>query len=304
MNNKDFDYCKEEFKWFLDAQYPNLKGDIDKQIEKFCKNFCFDDLRNIEKINALPLDSADKEKYLEYNYGSNYKDNTDCDDTHLARIIYFLIHNDNKINNKINEYALPRLNKLTDIGSGYKYKYRGDTLNTYSTLFGSKNQGVVKYFNSPNDIKKINKYRQKYVTIGNFWLLPAATVRLNSDKQKWDSINSYRGTSEKYRDYFDLFLQAFIHKEDFVQWRNLDETKAYFDVMDNTNEFIKRNMLEKYFIEGTNKIIITTDFPYYWNMKNDIKKYIKFSLEYIKNSIEIIDYRAEQICKRLQEIYS
>lgn len=299
MNNKDFDYCKEEFKWFLDAQYPNLKGDIDKQIEKFCKNFCFDDLRDIEKINALSLDSADKEKYLEYNYGSNYKDNTDCDDTHLARIIYFLIHNDNKIN----EYALPGLNKLTDIGSGYKYKYRGDTLNTYSTLFGSKNQGVVKYFNSPNDIKKINEYRQKYVTIGNFSLLPAATVRLNSDKQKWDSINSYRGTSEKYRDYFDLFLQAFIHKEDFVQWRNLDETKAYFDVMDNTNEFIKRNMLEKYFIEGTNKIIITTDFPYYWKTEEnvDTKDYRKFALNYIDKATEIINHRAYEMTKILRQ---
>lgn len=307
MNNIDFDYCKEEFKWFLDAQYPKLKDNVKEQINEFCHNFCFDDLRNIEKINALSLDSANKEKYLEYNYGSNYKDNTDCDDTHLARIIYFLIHNDNKTN----EYALPGLNKLTDIGSGYKYKYRGDTLNTYATLFGNKDQGVEKFFTEcTQEYKNIIKdYRRKYVTIGNFWLLPAATVRLNTDNAKWDSINSYRGKNEKYRDYFDLFLYNFINQLDFQQWK--DDAKDYFEVLKNKDEFIKINMLEKYLNSNTKQISANlfrhkdTNAPYYWNKEENIdpKYYRKFAFKYIKKSTKIIDYRAEQICKRLKEIY-
>ncbi len=127
MNKADFDYCKDEFLWFLNVQYGDLKGKIKEQIDEFCHNFCFDDLYNYEAINKLFLNVEDKKRYIELSYGSNSKDALDCDDTHLARIVYFLIHRDEENN----EYALPNLINFSDIGSGYKYKYRGDTINTY-----------------------------------------------------------------------------------------------------------------------------------------------------------------------------
>ena len=203
MNKADFDYCKDEFLWFLNVQYGDLKGKIKEQIDEFCHNFCFDDLYNYESINKLFLNVEDKKRYIELSYGSNSKDALDCDDTHLARIVYFLIHRDEENN----EFALPNLINFSDIGSGYKYKYRGDTINTYSTLFGSKNQGYEIFFKLCNvEDERVANFRNKYVTMGNFILLSATTVQLNPDTRKWYSMNLYRGTNERYRDYFDLFI--------------------------------------------------------------------------------------------------
>ena len=35
MNKADFDYCKDEFLWFLNVQYGDLKGKIKEQIDEF-----------------------------------------------------------------------------------------------------------------------------------------------------------------------------------------------------------------------------------------------------------------------------
>lgn len=65
MNKADFDYCKDEFLWFLNVQYGDLKGKINEQIDEFCHNFCFDDLYNYEAINKLFLNVEDKKRYID-----------------------------------------------------------------------------------------------------------------------------------------------------------------------------------------------------------------------------------------------
>lgn len=302
FNQKDFDYCKSEFKKFLEIQYHDI-SDINKQIKLFCHKFCFDDLYDIEKCKS----KKEKDKYIEYSYGSNDKDIWDCDDTHLARVVLFLIHCDREGN----KYAIPKLYNFIEIGSGYKYKYRGDTLNTYSTLFGSKNQGYDKFFEKNEEIEK---FRNKYVTIGNFMLLPALSVQLDENKRKWDSINTFRGINEHYRDFFDLFLYKFLNKhKDFEPWRkkpyNNEYIKEYFKLTDNKNEYIKRNLLERY-LEDNGEISanifghIDTENPYCWWGENIYeKKYREFALGYIEKATEIINYRAEKITKYLQKIY-
>lgn len=294
FSQEDFDYCKTQFGDFLKMQYPQIK-DINEQIRKFCYGFCFDDLYDIEKC-----------KNIEYSYGSNSKDVWDCDDTHLARVVLFLIHS----NREDNKYSIPRLNRFIDIGSGYKYKYRGDTLNTYSTLFGCKNQGCKKFFEKNEEVEK---FRRKYVTIGNFFLLPALSVQLDENIRKWDSINTFRGINEHYRDFFDLFLYKFLNQhEDFKPWRkNSDDEciKEYFKLADNKNEFIKRNLLECYLNdnEGISSNIFghkDVENPYCWWCENiDENEYRKFAFRYIEKATEIINYRAEKITEILQEIY-
>lgn len=293
FNQDDFGYCKTQFEYFLKIQYSQIK-DIEEQIVEFCHNFCFDDLYDFEK-----------NKCIEYSYGSNSKDVWDCDDTHLARVILFLIHSERDNN----EYSIPNLNNFIDIGSGYRYKYRGDTLNTYSTLFGSKNQGL-KYFNNEEDIKKIEKFRSKYVTIGNFMLLPALSIKLDSEIRKWDSINTFRGTNEHYKDFFDLFLYKFLDKhDDFKPWREYDGDektiiKDYFEVMDNKDEFIKRNILECYFDDKNKFIHSDTENPYCWWIENtDKSQYRNFAIDYITKATNIINYRADKICEILKKIY-
>ncbi|MBR1620184.1 hypothetical protein IJ674_09870 [bacterium] len=304
---QDFDYCKSEFEWFLSVQYKDIP-DLKDKINEFCHNFCFDDLYDKEKIDILPLNEQSKERYYRLSFGSNSKNVWDCDDTHLARMIYFLIHRDVK-NNK---YSIPDLVNFTDIGSGYKYKYRGDTLNTYSTLFGSLNQGYGDYFMKYGiEDSRVEIFRRKYVTIGNFMLLPAISIQLDPDKRKWDSINTYRGMSERYRDFFDLFLYKFINKLDFNQWRDLEETKNYFSVMNDNKKFIEKNILECYLDVSKNVPQnlfghFDTEHPFcWWNIganANDTN-YREFAIRYVNKATEIIDYRADIICKILQNLY-
>ena len=306
FNQEDFEYCKTQFDDFLKIQYSQII-DIKDQIKEFCHNFCFDDLYNIEKINKLCNSEEERNKYIEFSYGSNSKDVWDCDDTHLARVVLFLIHS-NRENNK---YSIPNLNNFIDIGSGYKYKYRGDTLNTYSTLFGSKNQGYSKFFEKNEEIEN---FRRKYVTMGNFMLLPALSVQIDENKRKWESINTFRGINEHYRDFFDLFLYRFLNKhKDFEPWKknpdNYEYIKEYFKLADNKNEYIKRNLLECFL--DNNKEITSNLFehndinsPYcWWNENINEKNYREFAFKYIKKSTEIINYRAGKINKILQEIY-
>lgn len=311
MNKADFDYCKDEFLWFLNVQYGDLKGKIKEQIDEFCHNFCFDDLYNYESINKLFLNVEDKKRYIELSYGSNSKDALDCDDTHLARIVYFLIHRDEENN----EYALPNLINFSDIGSGYKYKYRGDTINTYSTLFGSKNQGYEIFFKLCNvEDERVANFRNRYVTMGNFILLPATTVQLNPDTHKWYSMNSYRGTNERYRDYFDLFISRLMSNDciDFKLWKEQEELKDYFNFMNDKCKFIKANMLENYFNMETHQAIPNLfkhkdkEAPYYWYMDNKIDdiQYRQFALCYIDKATEIIRNRACKISNILKSLYN
>lgn len=311
MNKADFDYCKDEFLWFLNVQYSDLKGKINEQIDEFCHNFCFDDLYNYESINKLFLNVEDKKRYIELSYGSNSKDALDCDDTHLARIVYFLIHKDEENN----EFALPNLINFSDIGSGYKYKYRGDTINTYSTLFGSKNQGYEIFFKLCNvEDERVANFRNKYVTMGNFILLPATTVQLNPDTRKWHSMNSYRGTNERYRDYFDLFISRLMNNDciDFKLWKEQEELKDYFNFMNDKCKFIKANILENYFNMETHQAISNLfkhkdkEAPYYWYMDNKIDdiQYRQFALYYIDKATEIIRNRACKISNILKSLYN
>lgn len=311
MNKADFDYCKDEFLWFLNVQYGDLKGKIKEQIDEFCHNFCFDDLYNYESINKLFLNVEDKKRYIELSYGSNSKDALDCDDTHLARIVYFLIHRDEENN----EYALPNLINFSDIGSGYKYKYRGDTINTYSTLFGSKNQGYEIFFKLCNvEDERVANFRNRYVTMGNFILLPATKVQLNPDIRKWYSMNSYRGTNERYRDYFDLFISRLMSNDciDFKLWKEQEELKDYFNFMNDKCKFIKANILENYFNMETHQAIPNLfnhkdkEAPYYWYMDNKIDdiEYRQFALCYIDKATEIIRNRACKISNILKSLYN
>ena len=311
MNKADFDYCKDEFLWFLNVQYSDLKGKIKEQIDEFCHNFCFDDLYNYESINKLFLNVEDKKRYIELSYGSNSKDALDCDDTHLARIVYFLIHRDEENN----EFALPNLINFSDIGSGYKYKYRGDTINTYSTLFGSKNQGYEIFFKLCNvEDERVANFRNKYVTMGNFILLSATTVQLNPDTRKWHSMNSYRGTNERYCDYFDLFISRLMNNDciDFKLWKEQEELKDYFNFMNDKCKFIKANILEDYFNMETHQAISNLfkhkdkEAPYYWYMDNKIDdiQYRQFALYYIDKATEIIRNRACKISNILKSLYN
>lgn len=304
MNKTDFDSCKEEFLWFLNVQYSDLKGNTKEQIDEFCHNFCFDDLYSSESINKLSLNAEDKKHYLKLCYSSNYSKDWDCDDTRLARIVYFLIHREEENN----EYALPHLINFSDLGSGCEYKYRGDTINTYSTLFGNENQGYEIFFKLCNvEDERVANFRKTYVTMGNFMLLPATTIHRIS-------MNSYRGSNKHYRDFFDLFISRLMSKDciDFKLWKEQEELKDYFNFMKDKGKFIKANILEDYFNMETQQAISNlfehkdTEAPYCWFTNNNIEdtKYREFALNYIDKATEIIKHRACKISNLLKLLYN
>ena len=126
----NIDTCKQIVTEFINSKY--LHGDINKLI-----SFSFSDLYN--------------DNY--FGYKNRYFDE---DDTDLAKAIMYLIWFD-----KISDLT------FDDIGTGKIY--RGDTLNTYNTLFGKNNQ-YEKYITDSFLKDSILQFKKKYVTLGNFML--------------------------------------------------------------------------------------------------------------------------------------
>lgn len=118
----------------------------------------------------------------------------DTDDCNLARALYDLLY----------AGALPGLS-LPALGTGRAY--RGDTLNTFNTLFGrpipdqpDRFAGLERH--QPSDALRARAaaFRHTYHTIGNLAPLPNRSLgRL--------TFNTYRGTHPEWRDAFPAFLQ-------------------------------------------------------------------------------------------------
>lgn len=129
----------------------------------------------------------------------------DSDDTNLARAIYVLLWGD----------KFPDLS-LSNIGTGKKY--RGDTLNTFSTVFGrySPDRHTCKGLlnnGSPEEVRLVaEKFYSNSHTLGNLIVLPNI-AETNASRAR--TLNTYRGTV--YKDYFDLFL---IHLADCLDNRS------------------------------------------------------------------------------------
>ena len=118
----------------------------------------------------------------------------DTDDCNLVRALFDVLYAD----------ALPGL-ALPTLGTGRAY--RGDTLNTFHTLFGrpiSDQPGL--YFglerHHPSDSLRVRAadFHHTYHTLGNLAPLPNRSLgRL--------TFNTYRGTHPEWRDAFPAFLQ-------------------------------------------------------------------------------------------------
>ena len=117
----------------------------------------------------------------------------DCDDTELARAVYVILWED----------FLPDLSMDT-LGDGKKY--RGDTMNSFHTMFGREiperpgfYAGLEKYGPSEELRERVREFGNRYCgTIGNFVVLPNLYAENTT-------LNCCRGTNH-WRDFFDRFL--------------------------------------------------------------------------------------------------
>lgn len=212
----------------------------------------------------------------------------DYDDTNLARAIYFIIWND-----------LPEMD-ISEIGTGKKY--RGDTLNTFNTMFSADLSRCDILSGGNKELcNKAEAFKDICYSLGNFSVLP------NICNQK-TTINLYRGKWCVWKDFYDTFLREL--NLCLPESINADEVLAglvkanlfYFSQIDSISKFASTNFLTPYFTDsGTAKELFKHDF-YGW--RADPKAYIDFSNFYIDKATEIINYRVDIMIKKLNEYFN
>lgn len=253
-----------------------------KLLTEFINDHLDGNIENMRHFNFKRLENSKK-------YGASNQ-NFDPDDTILANAIYFILW----------EKVVPEL-ELSQIGTGKKY--RGDTLNTFNTLFN----GINKYCPDKELTFQVSKFKEKYLSLGNFMLMPNISIQTGNATR---TINTYRGTNS-WRDYFDRFL-----KELSVFYTNEDEcdkslrrliinNKFYFNKIDTMEKFKNINYLDSFFSIDREIRTCFEPYLYHWKYKritSDLKnEYIHFSKNYIKEASKIIDDRATIMIYHLNE---
>lgn len=218
--------------------------------------------------------------------------NFDCDDTNLARAIYYIVWND-----------LPEM-KLSEIGTGKKY--RGDTLNTFNTVFSMDlSRAELLSNNDQALLHDAEEFKKKCYSLGNFSVLP--NIGIYNTNKKATTINLFRGNWFGWKDFYDRFLLELklclenSNNANCVLDELVKENAFYFNSINTIEKFIDINFLNFYDI-CDHKHHITELFEVNFKLwkQNEIE-YIKFAKNYINISTMIIGKRSEQIYKRLKE---
>ncbi|HBI94446.1 MAG TPA: hypothetical protein DDY58_19570 [Terrisporobacter glycolicus] len=302
ISEKEYREEKEEFKKkYREEQFYRqsiilindfINNTLNGEIERL-KTYYFDDLKGNLKYSYPKCENISGWIF-------------DCDDTVLARAIYCVIWGyifELKVDN------IGPWNKKTG-----KKIYRGDTMNSFNTLFGNSNSGIFAYrarfYGLDEDIaiwQNIIRFRYKYHTIGNFIVIPNK-----------GNINGVRG--RKLKDYFDLFLlDIYEYKKN-----NVCKLKEQFDKNSFYKDFSMNSIKEIFFLEDYFKGEIPKEFI---NTSKDARykitrskeerikrekskgkidyfleeEYKKLVHSYLAKSEQVIDNRADKIIKILKD---
>lgn len=273
----------------------NNKEQAKEIIRRFTIEYLNNDINNLKDFSFWHI--AGNPSFDKTCSPNSIKD-FDGDHTRLAYAIDKLLYGDLKIPNFI-------------LGQ----TYRGDTINTFRTLFGNrffyKENGETQVeidFKFTETQKKIrNAFFYKYQTIGNFLVLPYGTALYGLKSQ---SINTFRGSVSNWKDYFDVFigklekcLQSREEFQDELFLRKLLQTEInkefFFDYCEgNIEKFYKVFILEGY---SSNIFKHGQNYYGHFKYKGDIDSYKEFAFDYIDKATVLIDRRSEQIIKILEE---
>lgn len=219
----------------------------------------------------------------------------DCDDTEIMRAIYVVLWSD----------FLPELSMDTLGNTG---KYRGDTMNSFHTMFGREipersgfYAGLEKYHPSDELRELVREFGNRYCsTVGNFVVLPNLYVQNTT-------LNFYRGTNH-WHDFFDRFLIQLKNvlcdcngKDPLLE--ELVKANAFcFDKFKGREGFQtleKILLLEDYCDDGHAPVTV---FPmnYHWKNPADAPAYFRDAKSYLENAKRIISCRSRKIADALQ----
>lgn len=216
----------------------------------------------------------------------------DCDDTNLARIIYYIVWND-----------LPEM-QLSEIGTGKKY--RGDTLNTFNTVFSKDlSRAELLSNNNKNLLHEAEEFKKRCYSLGNFSILP--NLSIYETEKKLTTINLFRGNWFGWKDFYDRFLlELKLCLEDSndancVLDELVKENAFYFDSINSIEKFIDTNFLNSYVLDEKKyqvKELFDVNF-YLW--KQVPSEYIQFARKYMEISCMIIYERGIKIYEVLKK---
>lgn len=200
---------------------------------------------------------------------------------------------------------------------GYSTKestYSGETLNTFNTLFSSQqekrdelagiygSQDFQKDCYDPESDCFSNDFYHVYQRLGNFSILPCLTIC-------GGSINTWKGTDNKIRDYLYPFLislkEAYgLYNSDYKPTSNIKEyellilmkcNKFFFD-NDKVNTFDK--FINLFMLEGWENLKLDQ----YLKCSEINETNIYVMKDYVKKATEFINNRSKRIIKKLDII--
>ncbi|MBR2425246.1 MAG: hypothetical protein IKB16_00750 [Lentisphaeria bacterium] len=217
----------------------------------------------------------------------------DCDDTEIMRAIYVVLWGE----------LLPGLSMNN---FGYRRQYRGDTMNTFHTMFGRELEGrpgffagLEKYGPSEELREKVRNFSKLCSSVGNYVVLPNYYTG-------GTTMNLYRGTNQ-WHDFFDCFLLELyqvltgigkqdtrlvelVKSNDFC-FRKFRSEKGFADFADGL-------LLMDYCGEnGQPKQIFSMN--YHWKNEQDREQYFRDAEQYLAQTETIIKRRSEMICQLL-----
>ena len=248
-----------------------LDGDIDKLM-----TYCFDDLKEISVFTT----SGTQEAF-------------DCDNLIITKAIYCILWGHIF---DIKEGDIGNWNSSTEMCI-----FRGDTINSFNTLFGGDRYGQFGYRARNRGLdtdfyiwKGITSFYREYHTIGNFILLP--NIGNVNGKRVYKNVG----------DYFDLFLidvDKYKRKEDMhnAKLKEVLEKNDFYS-REECFKILKEEMfLNDYFDDKFNPRYVfgnvTRSYRYFENNHNEYKKFVK---NYIRRSEKIISKRSKKMIKILK----
>ncbi|NLV52217.1 MAG: hypothetical protein GXY64_02995 [Bacteroidales bacterium] len=244
---------------------------------------------NINKLVSFDIAQLQGDR----KYGSCNGSSFDCDNTNISRAIYALVF----------EGVWKNMNYDT-LGD---WKYRGDTINTFNTTFGKPVEeggflGLNHFEPDEKMLQRVTRFRSLYHTIGNFVVLPNAYIGRNS-------LNTFRGSYYKWRDYIDQFINSLydyltnpqkIENEIFLQLMELNkEDFEPYHGEDGFNLLLSKLLLDDCIDEtGCPKRLF--DVVYYWNSSLTREAYLDHVIRYIDFCEPFIVKRGKKIVEILE----
>lgn len=217
----------------------------------------------------------------------------DSDNTNIVRAILAVVFED--VWHDYDEDALTRK------------EYRGDTINTFNTMFGSQTgngdfQGFNIFYPKNELFDRVERFYHIYTTIGNFIPLPNRYVGRYT-------LNTFRGTYSKWRDYFDQFLynlQIYLttgttENSTFNELMKVnDDAFAEYKGKNGFATLCKKLFLDDY-IDKDGRVRNFFSVVYWWDKSLTIQEYTHSVCNYLDYCEPLIINRSARIVEVLKE---